>query len=562
MSDPFAPVKDDFRNFLALMWEFLKLPSPTPIQYDIAHYLQHGPRRRMVQAFRGVGKSWITAAFVLWRLFKNPNERILVVSASKDRADAFSTFVKRVIADWELLEGLRLPLGSKMRDSNIAFDVGGSEPHQAPSVRSVGITGQLTGGRASIIVADDVETPKNALTTVMREKLSEAVKEFDAVLSPGGEIVYLGTPQTEMSLYNALPERGYDVRVWPARFDSKPEKWKGYLAPLVASMLKRDGSLASAYRTHGAPTDPGRFSHLDLLEREASYGRSGFALQFQLDTSLSDANRYPLKLADLIVMGLAPNLAPVTLAWGSGPEQVRQDLPCVGLTGDRFHRPMFTSSEFAPYQGVFMAVDPSGRGGDETGYAVVGMLNGFLYVLEWGGLAGGYDDSVLTTLAMIAKRNGVNKIWIESNFGDGMFTKLLTPFLTRLYPCTCEEIQSSVQKEKRIIDTLEPVMNQHRLVMNEKIVHEDIKAEDQKFQGFYQMTRVTRDKGALAKDDRIDVLAMAVAAWVEVMDQDTTKAADRHREEALKKELERFMSNVLGQAPQKSNWMGTIGRPR
>src|SRR5574337_756828 len=228
-------VAGDFRNFVYFMWKHLRLPNPTPVQYDIAYYLQHGPRRRMVQAFRGVGKSWLTAGFGLWRLYRDPNERVLVVSASKDRADSFSTFVKRLIYEWPLLEQLRPEPG--MRDSNIAFDVGGSEAHQAPSVRSVGITGQLTGGRATIIIPDDVETPKNSLTTLMREKLSESIKEFDAVLTPGGEIIYLGTPQTEMSVYRHLPERGYDVRIWPSRFPSDRSKYRSYLAPYVADRL-------------------------------------------------------------------------------------------------------------------------------------------------------------------------------------------------------------------------------------------------------------------------------------------------------------------------------------
>lgn len=547
-------VKADFRNFSALMWRFLKLPRPTEVQYDIANYLQHGPRRRMVQAFRGVGKSWLTAGYVLWRLYKDPNERVLVVSASKDRADAFSVFVKRCIHEWDLLEHLAPEPG--MRDSNIAFDVGGSEPHQAPSVRSVGITGQLTGGRASIIVADDVETPKNAMTTVMREKLAEAVKEFDAVLVPGGEIVYLGTPQTEMSLYNSLPERGYQVRVWPARYPKDPDKYQNRLAPMIAERLMADPTLSVAHDGKGAPTDPQRFSHLDLLEREASYGRSGFALQFQLDTSLSDADRYPLKLSDLMVMGVPNNLGPVQVAWGSSPDYVLNTLANVGLAGDRYYRPMFVAKDYAPFNGVVMSVDPSGRGSDETGYAVVAMLHGFLFVLEAGGLAGGYDDATLETLARIAKRTGTNRIIVEANFGDGMFTKLLTPFLTRIYPCTVEEIKSSVQKEKRIIDTLEPVMNQHRLIVNERVVQEDLKTEDLKYQLFYQMSRITREKGALAKDDRLDALAMAVAYWVEQLGQDTKDALEKHRDEVRRKEYEDFLGHVLGRPRETSlSWM-------
>lgn len=548
--DQSDPVLADFRNFLFLMWKFLRLPVPTEVQYDIALYLQHGPRRRMIEAFRGVGKSWITAAFVLWLLLRDPNERILVVSASKERADAFSTFVKRVIAEWDLLASLRPEQG--MRDSNIAFDVGGSDAHQAPSVRSVGITGQLTGGRATVIVPDDIETPKNSLTTTMRERLAELVKEFDAVLTPGGQIVYLGTPQTEMSIYNTLPSRGYDVRIWPSRFPKNASMYADKLAPLIADKLAADPSLI------GKPTDAMRFTDIDLMEREASYGRSGFALQFQLDTSMSDANRYPLKLADLMVMGLSPQMAPVKVAWGSAPEQLHLGVPIVGLTGDRWYRPMFTSAEFTDYQGCVLAIDPSGRGGDKTGYAVIAMCNGFLYVLEAGGLDGGYSDPTLQMLADIAKRNAVKFIIVESNFGDGMFTKLLTPFLTRTYPCTTEEIRSSAQKEKRIIDTLEPVCNQHRLIFSEKVVQQDAEVDEVKHQLFYQFTRITKDRGALSNDDALDALAMAVAYWVETMDKDVNKSIEEHKAALLDKALEDFMGQVIGHTPAPANWMAHV----
>ena len=548
-------VLQDFRNFVFRLWHHLGLPDPTEIQYDIAEYLSGGPERRVIEAFRGVGKSWITAAYVIWRLLRNPDERILVVSASKDRADAFSTFVKRLIEEVPMLHHLKPK--KDQRDSNLAFDVGPSSPHQAPSVRSVGITGQLTGGRASLIVADDVEIPKNSLTALMRERLAELVKEFDAVLTPGGEVVYLGTPQCEMSLYNVLPQRGYDVRVWPARYPSeKRQRFYGEkLAPLIRERLEKNPGLVNEFGGRGAPTDPQRFDDLDLMKREASYGRSGFALQFMLDTSLSDQDRHPLRLSDLIVMGLTTEVAPVRTAWGSGPDQVIDTLPCPGLQGDRWHRPVFIHKDFVPYQGSVLFIDPSGRGKDETSYAVVKMLNGQLYGLEVGGFKDGYTDAVLESLANVAKKHKVNHVLIESNFGDGMFTKLLTPFLTRIHPVTTEEIHHTGQKEKRIIDTLEPVFNQHRLVLDEKLVLDDLKVEDVKYSLLYQITRITRDKGALGHDDRVEALAGAVAYWVEQMDADTKRAEEDHRQAKLQEELDRFMEHALGgRAKSSENW--------
>ena len=150
----------------------------------------------------------------------------------------------------------------------------------------------------------------------MRDKLAETIKEFEAIIKPKGRIVFLGTPQTEMSIYNLLDERGYKTRIWTSRFpDDRLKVAMGRkLAPVIA---EKEGH-------EGKPTDPLRFDDDDLLEREASYGKSGFALQFMLDVSLSDANKYPLKINDLMVMSGCSTWseAPVKLQWASGKEQL------------------------------------------------------------------------------------------------------------------------------------------------------------------------------------------------------------------------------------------------
>jgi len=542
-----------------VIWKHLGLPDPTPIQYDIALYLQHGKKRRMVQAFRGVGKSWITAAYVLWRLLKNPEERILVVSASKDRADAFSVFLKRLISEVPIIKHLQPDPTKGHRDSNIAFDVGPSSAHQAPSVRSVGINGQLTGGRATIIIPDDVEVPKNSLTQTQRDKLSEAVKEFDAVLVPDGEIVYLGTPQTEMSLYNVLPERGYDVRIWPARYVAQKDtsRYNNRLAPLILAKIEAEGDKLSHMST-----DPRRFTDLDLAEREASYGRSGFALQFMMDTSLADGDRYPLKISDLIAMDLDRLVAAVRVTWASGKDTVLEDAESVGFVGDRWHKPMWVSPEYSEYQGIIMAIDPSGRGKDETGWCIVAQLHGMLYLLDMGGYKDGYTPTTLTNLAMKAKEWKVNNVIIEDNFGDGMFTELFKPYLKRLYPASIDEEfmkgrRNSTQKEKRIIDTLEPVMNQHRLVVNKCLIARDQTNFNEhpgdtwmKYQLFHQLTRITKDRGSLLHDDRLDVLAEAVAYWIEAMAKDQDTSIADHNDRLLEEDLMVFMEHVVGNNSQ------------
>ncbi len=559
------PVLLDFRNFMYLVWKHLSLPDPTPVQYDIAAFLQEGPKRSIIEAFRGVGKSWITSAFVCWQLLRDPQLKILVVSASKTRSDDFSTFTKRLIAEMPLLVHLKARNGQ--RDSNISFDVGPSRPDHSPSVKSVGITGQLTGSRADIIIADDVEVVGNSLTQTMRDKLSSLVKEFDAIIKPleSSRIIYLGTPQTEMTLYGQLTSRGYNLRVWPARYPQAKNmlRYSDTMSPMLVEMLSGDPTLVEQCGGRGAPTDPVRFDDLDLVEREASYGRSGFAMQFMLDPSYSDSDKFPLKLADLVVLDCDVKMAPIKVVWGSSPELARNDLPSVGLAGDRLYRPMWIAKEnFNQYTGVVMSIDPSGRGGDELAYAIVAFLNGYLFVLRARGLKGGYGEDNLTALAMEAKKYGVNQVIIESNFGDGMFTQLLSPFLGRIHPCAIEEVHNSIQKERRIIDTLEPVMNQHRLIMDSKVIADDFENYNEypgenavRYQLFYQLTRITRDKGSLSKDDRLDALAIAVGYWSDVMDKDTLRIIEDHREVAMQMELSKFIEGVTGLDP---TWTNTL----
>lgn len=534
-------IYEDFRYFLILVWRHLLLPDPTWVQYDIATYLQDGPRRLIIEAFRGVGKSWITSAYVCWRLLRNPQIKVMVVSASGGRADQFSTFTKRLIYEMPILQHL-IPRADQ-RQSNVAFDVGPARADHSPSVKSVGIMGQLTGSRADEIVADDVEVPNNSETQTMRDKLSERVKEFDAVLKPGGKVKYLGTPQTEESLYNALPQRGYDVRIWPARVPVDKQMKTIYgerLAPKIRE------AIASGKLMTGDPTDASRFDDEDLMEREASYGRSGFALQFMLDTSLSDQDKYPLKMADLMITGLNPERAPERLIWSGDPQYVLKELQCVGLNGDRYLRPAAMIGDWVEYEGSVIAIDPSGRGKDETTYAVVKMLNGYLFVTAAGGLQGGYEDDVMMKLAKIAKEHRCNYGIIESNFGDGMFTRLFTPFLKKVgYEMTVEEIRHNTQKEKRIIDTLEPVFNQHRLIVCDSVIKHDADSTKHytpeqalKRQLMYQISRITKDRGALAFDDRIDALAMAVAYWVEQMGQDEEEKMQERETLLLDAELQ------------------------
>ena len=514
-----AKAKEDFRVFIYMVWKMISLPDPTPIQYDIANTLQNLPNDRfIIEGFRGVAKSFITCAYAVWTLWRDPQKKVEIVSASKDRADANAIFIKRIIYTLPFLAHLKAR--PDQRDQQNLFDVGPAVPDISPSIKSVGISGQLTGSRADLLIADDVEVANNSGTQTQRDKLNEAVKEFDAIIKPKGQIVYLGTPQNEMSLYNELQQRGYKCRIWTVLYPeslSEREFYGDRLAKIIADKYDENPDLYA-----GKPTDPRRFDEEEIYKRRLSYGKAGFALQFMLNTNLSDQEKYPLKVQDLMIANLSLDEANLKWYWSNDRQLRINDLPCVALKGDYFYEPQGRSSEVYEYTGTVMAVDPSGRGKDETSYAVVKYLNGYLFVLEVGGTREGYSDSTLRQLANKAKMYGVNEIVVEGNFGDGMFSKLFAPVLNAVHPCRITEVKNYAQKEARIIDTLEPVMMRHKLIVHKQVIIDDYQIYENApaYSLIYQMTRLSRDRGALAHDDRLDALCMAVAYWLEVMDRD------------------------------------------
>ena len=511
-------LKDDFKLFLQALWGQLDLPSPTRAQYSIADYLQHGPKRLQIQAFRGVGKSWITGAFVLWTLFKDNEKKIMIISASKERADNMSIFLQKLIIETPWLSHMR-PNDDNSRWSRVSFDIS-CPPHQAPSVKSVGITGQLTGSRADLMILDDIEVPGNSMTELMREKLLQLCTEAESILTPKNDsrILFLGTPQTTFTIYRKLAERNYRPFVWPARYPRKTENYEGLLSPQLQEDIEKGAEVST-------PTDPDRFEDLDLLEREAAMGRSNFMLQFMLDTSLSDAEKFPLKNADFIVTSVNPTTCPDSVVWCSDPQNVIKDLPVVGLPGDYFYSPMQLQGTWSPYSETICSVDPSGRGTDETAACFISQRNGFLYLHEVFASKDGYSDRTLLDILKRCKKYNVSKLLIETNFGDGMVGELFKKHLQQTKQAIdVEEVRANVRKEDRIIDALEPVLNQHRLVVDRKVIEDDFKSnpdappeERLLYMLFYQTSRMCREKGAIKHDDRVDALAQGVKYYTDAL---------------------------------------------
>jgi hypothetical protein len=518
-----------------LMRELSMAEYPTPVQMQILDYLENGPKRRVIAAFRGCGKSTLSAMYILWRLARDPEEKVLIVSASLSRAEAMSAWLLKTLGDVPWLRHM-LPDSHDGRYSRIAFDVGTCKYiEQSPSVRAAGVTGQVTGSRASLILVDDCETTATALTQMQREKLRNVLNEMEVILKPGpeSEIVYLGTPHSATdSIYFALHrDLSYQMRMWPSRVPTDLTPYKGCLAPLIEKRMGADA---------GRPTDT-RFSEDELLQRELSMSNMQNKLQMMLDATLSDIERYPLRCANLMVIDIDRYL-PEVMAYEKHKSFALDDLPCAGMAHDPvFYRPRAQEGLIGVDEvPTVMTLDPSGGGADEFAWCVCKAWGGNYYICEIGGKLGGVSEQFWEQLAGIAKKWGVNEIAVESNFGGlEIYKQVLMPYLRKVgAECRVEAIRSNQRKELRIIDTLAPVMQTHRVAVARHVIQADADLlknakddRDASYSFVHQLTRLTHDRGSLMHDDRIDAVAMAVQWFQEqaALDQ-KARARDRSKE--------------------------------
>lgn len=516
-------VIEDFRNHLYFCFKHLGLGEPTRIQYELARQIQEGPEDQIIAAGRGTGKSTITACLASWEWLKNPDCTFLVLSNTQGKAIDFVSQARKILSVVPYCSHL-IP-GDTDKDNALGFNVAvRTKFTQDLSCAARGITGQITGLHADRIILDDIEVAGKNETPVGKENLLKKLNELESIRNKPSRVIFLGTPHYQDSIYNVL-KGSYPMIKYPAEMPNTtvPHEVED-VAPWVLELDIEPGEA----------TQPERFDRVELAARQAKMGPSAYALQYRLITSLADNDRYPLKLRDLIVMDINPSVAPDLIVW-QGQNQL-PGMPMFGITGDIIPEPMHTSDNYMPFQHRHLTIDPSGRGTDQTGVCIASVLNGLIFVHELIGLSGGYDDATLLKISKLIQEYNIQLVRVESNFGDGLFTKVLIPFLTKeCGKVSVEEYRVSGQKETRIISILEPVMAMHRLVIDRKVL------KDQENQ--MQLTRLHRGRGALKHDDRIDALAAAVEFYKEHMQLDTEKSSEDNKRKEWEKRVKNWAEN-------------------
>lgn len=542
--DSFRPFDQlrDFRNYLYLVFREHGLGVPTLRQYELAHFLQHGEERiegdlkLLVEGYRGMGKSTIACIFCTWLLFWWRDRHTIVISASEPKAIANCTFMRELFDSVELLRPLAPRAGQ--RDSGLAFDIAGAVPSLDTSVKAIGVMGQMTGFHGDVLLFDDVEIPNNSETPGAREKLAVRTQELGALGNPNSLKIGLGTPQSEDTIYLKFRARGYRLRKWPSEYPDRARlaAYGDELAPTLRREVEAEPQLA------GHPTDPERYDGAVLEGKRLEYGAAGYALQFLLDTSLTDAERFPLRLADLVVMDVSTDVAPEHVVWASSTDLIRTDIPCLGRDGDRFHSPMQLVGEWLPYTGSVLAVDPSGRGRDEAAWAVVKLLNGQLFLVDFGAEMDGFE--ALPRIAQKAAQHKVNLVRTE-DYGGGSYAKLLGDALQQAgHPCAIEEVTQRQRKERRLVRTLEPVISRHKLIVDAGALRRDVETAKSRggetwiyYSLAHQLTRLADEADCLVHDDRIDAVAIGVDHFSALVELSPDRYIERHKEEERARHL-------------------------
>lgn len=155
-------------------------------------------RRLLLMIFRGAGKSTLIGLFCAWLLSRNPDLRILVLSADHALASKMTRTVRRVVSAHPGTNHL-VPDAEEWTADR--FTVRRHSVQRDPSLLARGVGGNITGSRADILICDDVEVPATSETPGKRESLREALRELAFVVVPSGLHLYAGTPHCYDSIY-------------------------------------------------------------------------------------------------------------------------------------------------------------------------------------------------------------------------------------------------------------------------------------------------------------------------------------------------------------------------
>jgi hypothetical protein len=189
------------------VWDRQQGLRTAAVHLRIARFLeagwQQGETRLLLQAFRSAGKSSLVGLFCAWLLGRDPDLRILVLAAEQALAIKMVRQVRGIVERHPFLTGLRPERAREWAADRFTVERPGVL--RDPSVLARGVSANVTGSRADVVISDDVEVPNTCDTPEKRADLRRRLGEIDYLLVPGGLQLFVGTPHTYFTIYADAP---------------------------------------------------------------------------------------------------------------------------------------------------------------------------------------------------------------------------------------------------------------------------------------------------------------------------------------------------------------------
>lgn len=164
----------------------------------------------------------VTINYVTYRICKDPNVRVIIVSKTQEQAKKFLFAIKQRLSHPRYAE-LQLAFGpvdgfkaTSDQWSATRVYLGGDARNSGekdPTIEALGMGGQIYGARADLIVLDDVVTLANA--GEWPKQMDWIRQEVASRLGPDGQLLVVGTRVASQDLYRALrdPDHYADAEV-------------------------------------------------------------------------------------------------------------------------------------------------------------------------------------------------------------------------------------------------------------------------------------------------------------------------------------------------------------
>ena len=191
------------------------VPISEKLHGDAGDFLMRGGNRKLLMWPRGHLKStFANRNYVCWLLINNPNETILIVSATLDNAKKKLKAIQEVFEKNELFRYLFpevIPAHFNENWTQTQMTIPRSSTDPESSVECQGCEGELTSRHYSRIIFDDVVGKENSSTREQIEKvINFYTQSLQLLKKPVGHLLVIGTLWNYADLHNHILENLYN----------------------------------------------------------------------------------------------------------------------------------------------------------------------------------------------------------------------------------------------------------------------------------------------------------------------------------------------------------------